>query len=504
MITRMKTILAADLFCGAGGSSSGAQLACDELGFKLKLIAINHWDKAIATHSMNHPNAEHYCASLELINPRDLVGIGKLDLLIASPECIHHSTARGGRPINDQSRATAWCVTRWAEAVLPKAILVENVPEFLKWGPLVQKRIKGKLEWVPDPKRKGATFISWIQTLESLGYRVEWRKLVAANHGDPTSRERLFIQARRDRKPIRWPAPTHAPQTRASTMPLISSKPLLPYRTAREIIDWSIASESIFDRKKPLAPNTMTRIWRGLEKFSGLPFIVPQMSGGENRSVEQPLQTITTTSRGIGLCQPFIVVLRSHQDAQSLDEPINTICGSGAHHALCEPFIVGVEHTNANGGQVRAIDNPLPTVTGRAQFGLAQPYIIAVNHGKDDSRSYSLDQPMPTVTSVDAWALAQPYLIKFNGTGGAHSLTEPLDTVTVKDRFGLVQPECQPGATVALLDIKFRMLQPHELAAAMSFPKSYHFVGTREERVKQIGNAVPVQTAKALCKAILG
>lgn len=553
-----KTLTIADLFCGAGGTLEGATQACEELGIKVRAVAVNHWDVAVQTHSANHPSADHYCASLELVNPRELVEIGKLDLLIASPECSHHSQARGGRPVNDQSRATAWCVTRWAEAVLPKAILVENVPAFLTWGPLKQKRIKGRLEWVPDPKRKGQTFLSWVATLESLGYKVEWKTLNAADYGDPTSRVRLFIQARRDRKPIVWPQPTHAPKEQLKkTRPLFahSAKSLQPHRPARDIIDWSLKGESIFGRKRPLSPNTMARIVRGLEKFCGLPFIVPQLSGGANRTVDQPVPTITTTSRGIGLCQPFIVVLRNHadaqsleeplktlttggnfgiaepfivrlrggQDAQSIDDPLSAITTKGAHHALCQPFIM----VNRNNNAPKSVDEPLPPLctgnhmyliepfltgyngnhnsrgNGDQRSARIDPFIIPLNHGKADMRHYSIDRPFPTITSFDAWALIRPCIVKYYGTAYAQSVDAPLGTVTSKDRFGLVEPVLEEGEGIALLDVRFRMLQPHELAAAMSFPKGYVFMGTREQKVKQIGNAVAVNMAKALCKAII-
>jgi DNA (cytosine-5)-methyltransferase 1 len=538
----MKTFNLVDLFCGAGGTSTGAAEACESLGYKLNLIAINHWDKAIETHSANHPDAKHLCANIELINPRELVEIGKLDLLVASPECTHFSNARGGRPVNDQSRATAWCAIRWAEAVLPKAILVENVPAFLTWGPLIRKRIKGKLEWVPDPKQKGETFISWVNNLESLGYKVSWKKLRATDYGDPTSRERLFIQARRDGKPIVWPTPTHcAALEKSENSSLFPSAQMQPYRTTREIIDWSIKGESIFNRKKPLSPNTLRKIFIGLQKCSGLPFIVPQLSGGVPRSVENPLQTITTTSRGIGLCEPYVVTLRNNNIPQSVDQPPSTICAQGTHHMLCEPFIVRYNGSHANrkdgDGRSFSVDKPLSTLDTSNRFGLVEPFVIAANHGKDDRPPYKLDSPFPTVTSVDAWGLIEPfiinsggpeikargvseplntilareylslvtpYLVKYNGTANAISIDEPLDTVTSKDRFALAVPNFKEGNGYFLLDILYRMLLPRELAAAMSFPRSYVFLGNREQQVKQIGNAVPVQLAKALVTAILG
>jgi DNA (cytosine-5)-methyltransferase 1 len=151
-------VKAIDLFCGAGGTSTGLLEACRDLGTAVELTAINHWPTAVATHSANHPDAKHLCASVDDVNPRSLYKEGELDLLWASPECMSHSNARGGKPINDQSRATAHCITRWADALRPPVILVENVAEFLRWGDLDSQRKR-------DPKRQGKTFLAWVSML---------------------------------------------------------------------------------------------------------------------------------------------------------------------------------------------------------------------------------------------------------------------------------------------------------------------------------------------------
>lgn len=551
-----KPIKAVDLFCGAGGTSLGLTLASKEAGLKLNLVAINHWPTAIETHSANHPQVEHFCTNLDSVDPRQLVPGGKLDLLVASPECIHHSIARGGKPINDQSRASAWRVIEWASQLQVKNILIENVKEFRTWGGL---GVNGR----PLKRRKGETYLAFLAALRSLGYTVEDRVLNAADFGDPTSRERLFIQARLGRKPIVWPEPTHAPAAKPKSQ-TVSNGQLFdishnrkPYRTAREIIDWSLPSESIFTRKRPLKPNTLNRIFRGLEKFAGILFIVPQEGDDRVRSIDRPLQVIKTQSRGIGLvepflvkyfggadgqsvdqplptttanyehyglCQPFIVLLRNNQSAQSIDRPLTTLTTKGAHHGLCQPYVVVLR----NNADAQSLDDPLRTLTTGGNFGLAQPFLVQMDHSKSEIPGRDIDRPMPTITSADAMGVAQPFivpffgerdgqqprphsvdqplesfLVKYNGTGGAMALEEPLDTVTAKDRFGLVQMLIRQGYEVGLLDIHFRMLQPHELAAAMSFPKTYFFAGNREQKVRQIGNAVAVQTAKALCLSIL-
>jgi DNA (cytosine-5)-methyltransferase 1 len=246
------------------------------------------------------------------------------------------------------------------------------------------------------------------------------------------------------------------------------------WRPARDIIDWSIESQSVFSRKKPLAPATMARIAAGLRKFGG-------------RSAE-----------------PFLVVLRNHQDASSLDKPVPTLTTSGANFALCEPFIVPL---NRRKDRMRGVDEPLQTVTATSSdIGLVEPFVMSMEHSKrapesfimptnhgNDGRTYSLARPMPTVTTVDAWAVVEPFLLSYYGTENMRPIGEPAPTVTTKDRFGLVEVDGMQ------LDIRFRMLQPHELAAAQGFPADYQFTGTREARVKQIGNAVPVNLARALC-----
>lgn len=437
-----------DLFCGGGGTSTGAVQACKELGIDVKLTAINHWDKAIATHSTNHPDAVHHCQSLEQVNPRDVVPGGYLDLLVASPECIWHSNARGGKPINDQRRSSAWQVLRWAEALYIKDILIENVKEFRKWGPLDQFNH-------PIKSKEGEIFDSFINALKALDYQVDYRVFNAADYGDHTKRERLLIRARRGGGHISWPDPTHSQFSRVGTE---------KWRPAEEIIDWSIPNPSIFTRKRPLKPNTLARIATGLKKF-----------GGDR-------------------LEPFLVTLRNHSNPQSLLEPIPTITAGGNHIGLCQPFIVP-QFSNA---APKPVSEPLGTITTTSRgIGLCEPVVIPINHGKNDHRAYSLKDPFPTVTTADTWGLVEAFLLQYNGTADVQPLSEPIPTITGKDRFGLVVVDGHA------LDIRFRMLYPKELAAATSFPETYVFKGTREDTVKQIGNAVPVRLAKAHIKHII-
>jgi DNA (cytosine-5)-methyltransferase 1 len=515
--------MAADLFCGAGGTSTGLLLACNEIGAQLDLLAINHWNIAIDTHTANHPHAQHLCESLDNVDPRKVVEGGRLNVLVASPECTHHSNARGGRPVSDQSRASAWHILRWAEALYIDNIIIENVKEFRSWGPI---GVNGR----PLKKFKGQTFQSFIDSLKSLGYQVEDRVLNAAYYGDPTTRERLFIMARRGGRKITWPEPTHFPAGHAQ---LFQGE---KWRTAREIIDWKLEGNSIFNRKRPLAPATLARIEAGLRKFGGKdaePFLVilrrhatamsvdgpvPTLTAGGNHvglcqpfvfahqrrgnsptSVDEPIQTVTATSSDFALVEPFIVPQFGEAAPRSIDRPLGTITTTSRGVGLCEPFLVQVNHGDeGNGSRARrahSVDEPMPTVTTKRGTALIEPFMLGQQSG---SVPRSVEQPVPTIATDGAIALIEPFLVKYNGTAKAQHVDEPLDTVTTKDRHGLV--DCERDGY--RLDIRFRMLQPAELARAQGF-EGYEFKGNREAVVKQIGNAVPVNLAKALCREVL-
>jgi DNA (cytosine-5)-methyltransferase 1 len=537
-------IYAADLFCGAGGTSTGLVRALKKRGYQtedINLLAINHWKVAIATHTANHPWAQHMDSNLDNIDPRKVVPGGYLDLMVASPECTHHSRARGGKPKSDQSRASAWNVIRWCEAVNIQNVLIENVPEFRDWGPLYEdcncgvgidsdiKQHSKKCHWqTPILKLKGRIYRAFLSSLRAMGYNVSDRVINCADFGDPTTRKRLFILARKGKK-VHWPEPTHHKTGGAD---LFGKRQT--WKPARDVIDWTIPGKSIFDRKKALSVNTMRRIMRGLEKYSGLPFVIGQQSAAAPRSVSDPVPTVAGAG-AISLVQPYLVSMYGQSNAGSIEEPVPTVTAQGQHLYLVEPYIVKLFGTS----NAAPINEPLPTVVSSGNhLYLAEPFIVACNHGKDENRSYSVDQPLPAVTSVDAWGMVQPFLVSYHGasyeggervcsvdnpmptvatnnqfglvepfivqyygTGQAKSVNEPLDTITGKDRFGLVLP-LQDGSK-AIVDIRFRMLQPHELSAAMSFPKDYKFFGNRSEKVKQIGNAVPGKTAEALINTLL-
>jgi DNA (cytosine-5)-methyltransferase 1 len=425
---------------------------------KVNLTAINHWERAIETHAANHPSAEHFCQSVEHIDPTKAVPSQRLDLLWASPECTHHSIARGGRPRSDQSRASAWLILKWLSELYVKRVIIENVPEFMSWGPLDNTGH-------PIQSQKGKTFRAFISSLRSLGYTVDWKLLTAADYGDPTTRRRLFIQAVKGRKRIMWPQITH----------MDGPENLMGYqqwRPARDIIDWSIPGTSIFDRKKPLADATIRRIAAGIEKYWK------------------------------DYAKPFLAVLYGTGTAKSLDMPLSAVTASGAHHALIEPapLLLGQQ----SGATARPADQPVPTVATAGAISIIEPFITRYQGSHEgeadgDSRNHVIERPLPTVDTSNRYGLLEPLLTDFRFSNKPYPASNPLGTVVTKSHIGLLEPSINPR-----LDIRFRMLKNHELKRAQGFPDDYVITGNTTEQTKQIGNAVPVNTAKALALAAMG
>lgn len=413
----MKNINVIDMFCGGGGESTGIFDAAKQYDFKINMSAINHWERAIETHSANYPSAEHRCENVQHIEPNTLMASKNTDLLWASPGCQHFSTARGAKPRSESMRSPAWEVLRFAEELRPKRIIIENVPEFRTWGPLDEN---GKI----IKECKGNTFNAFISGLKSLNYIVDYQILCAADYGAATSRRRLFIQAvRKDcAKKIIWPEKTNVK----------GGDLILPnWHTASEIIDWTIPCQLISERKKPLAAATMRRIEYGIREFWG----------------EEAV--------------PFIARLYGNSTAESIKKPLSTISCSGAHHMLIQPFITAIGQTSAK------------------------------------QRNRKLTEPLSTICTKQEHCLVKPMLVQYYGNGHAVPLSDPIPTLTTKDRYALVNPEHSN------YELGFRMLQPNELAAATGFPSDYKFTGTKVEVVKQIGNAVPPNFAKAIFGQIL-
>ncbi len=427
-------VYAADLFCGAGGASRGLGRACERLGRPVDLVAINHWPKAVATHERNHPWARHHCARVESLDPRKVVPGGMLDLIVAGVECTHHSRARGGKPMSDQSRASAWHVLHWAEMLHVREVLIENVAEFVQWGPL-------DADGRPVPEKKGATFRAFVSALESLNYSVEWRLLTAADYGDPTTRRRFFLRARLGGGAIEWPDATHNRDGVSG---------LQPWRTARQIIEWGNLGESIFRRRRPLADRTVARIAEGIRRFCGEyaePFLVMLYGSSTVRSVDRPCPTVTAGSGHIGLAQPFLLPPDGpmrHDEVQaprSVDRPMHTVRAERGGGHLVLPFLLQANQGNKPGARANSVDKPLGTVVAKNHLGLVAPYLVRFDHAGGDrpvTAPRSVDDPVPTVTGKTGLGLATPFIlphdqfVERNGLSLIDSVDDPLRTVKAR------------------------------------------------------------------------
>lgn len=307
-----------DMFCGAGGESQGIDWSAKKAGVEIEMFAINHWQRAIETHQANFPDAEHICRDVADITPSDLIPGKKVALGWFSPACTHFSVARGGKPCDDQSRITPFTILDWLDKLTVDRVIIENVPEFRSWGPLDPKTHR------PIPEKKGETFNAYIGMLRALGYTVDHDVLNAADFGAPTTRRRLFIQAVREGsgKSILWPEVSHLRPSPNST--LIGGA--LPWVPARSIIDWTIPSEPIHSRSRPLSPKTMERVREGLIRYCGKEFLICMEHGGRVLPVEVPVPTITTAKGGaIALVEPFIIDYYGNGTTHTLSDPLPTV-----------------------------------------------------------------------------------------------------------------------------------------------------------------------------------
>ncbi|MCO7218089.1 DNA cytosine methyltransferase [Halomonas sp. OfavH-34-E] len=496
--------LVVDNFAGGGGASEGIEQA---LGRPVDL-AINHDATAIAVHTANHPGSEHSVADVWDIDPETAAAGRPVGLAWFSPDCRHHSKAKGGRPVSKSVRGLAWVAARWAAKVKPRVIALENVEEFLDWGPLI-KNAKGQL--VPDPARKGQTFNGFVRALRRHGYQVDWGILKACDFGAPTIRRRLFLVARRDGLPITWPKPTHGDPG----SPAVRRGKLQPWRTAAECIDWSIPCPSIFERQRPLADATLRRIAKGVMRYvvkSGEPFIVKAnhtaswYNAFRGQSLHDPLQTVTV-SPGFAVVSPTLIQTgygeRVGQAPRVLDthRPLGTVVAGGQKHALVSAFLCK-HYTGVVGDDLR---KPLPTITAtdhNAPVAVSLVNLKGSERGGRDPR-----QPMPTICAGGTHAAAvAAFLVKYYGQGVGQVMNDPMHTMPTKDRFGLVTVTIA-GEQYAIVDIGMRMLQPHELAAAQGFPDHYEFAQVngkpvpKYQQVRLIGNSVCPPLAKAIVEA---
>ena len=401
-----------DNFAGGGGASTGIEIG---LGVTVA-AAINHDPAAILMHKTNHPYTEHYQASVWDIDPREVCRGRPVAGAWFSPDCKHFSKAKGAALVNREIRGLAWITLRWAALVRPRVIMLENVEEFQTWGPVR----KGK----PVKKLAGTTFRKFISQLRDLGYAVEYRELVAADLGAPTTRKRFVLIARCDGRPIVWPERTHAPRDSEE----VRSGRLKPWRSAAEIIDWSLPCPSIFESKaeilekyglkavRPLADNTMRRIIRGVDKFtirSGEPFIVP--TGYGERKGQAP---------------------RVHD----IEEPLPTVVGSGKHN-LCRPLLTPylAECNHAGGGHIADPREPYKTITAKHTGGIVAPSLIQYHTEQTENvRASGLGVPINTVDASNRYGLACANLVEYYTGGRPLDVTDPMHTVTSHDREAVV------------------------------------------------------------------
>lgn len=491
-----------DCFAGGGGASTGLEIAFG----RSPDIAINHDPEAIAMHEMNHPDTIHLNANIWQVDPDDIVRKhGPIAGLWASPDCTHHSKAKGGKPLKKNLRDLAWTVVLWAQRGKPEVIWMENVEEFKQWGPLDEN---GR----PCPARKGTEFRRWVGALRSAGYKVDWWELRASDYGAPTIRKRLFVVARRDGLPITRPPATHGPG-----MP----RPHIP---VANIIDWSIPCPSIFLTReearelyrqtgirvnRPLVDNTLRRIAKGVKRYiidAEEPFFVTYaQQGGANRSGQNPLHTICASHKDQNAIAvaAFMAQHNSGVVGHSLDKPLSTLTATCTQQALVAAHMMPWYGASV----ARSAAEPSGTITagGGGKQALVTGHMMNL-HGAD-RRASAVTRPLGTVCAQgNHHALVAPFLQKYYGTDQDPSMSEPLHTITTKDRFSLVSVSVG-GERLVMTDIGMRMLVARELYDAQSFPRDYTIDRTRfgplsrTSQTRMVGNSVPPKLAAAVAKA---
>lgn len=463
-----------DNFAGGGGASTGIEIATG----RLVALAVNHDPAAILMHRTNHPYTEHFQASVWDIDPKAVCRGRPVGLAWFSPDCKHFSKAKGAALVDRKIRGLAWITLRWAATVRPRVIILENVEEFQTWGPVR----KGK----PVKRLAGTTFRKFIDQLTELGYTVEYRELIAADYGAPTSRKRFYLVARCDGKPIVWPKPTHS-KTGADGLP--------KWRSAAEIIDWSLPCPSVFASKaeimeryglkavRPLAKNTMRRVIRGVDKFtirSGKPFIVP--TGYGERKGQAP---------------------RVHD----MDAPVPTVVGTGKEN-LCRPLLAPVTVTNTSNSVGGTVGAPVHTVTTAGNQMLVTPSLVSIGQTGGGDRIRDLREPVPTTVSKQEACLVSPSLIQYHTEQTEHvrasGLGTPINTVDASNRYGLTCAnlvEYYTGGRPLDVQDPLHTVTSHDREAVVAAHIAKYYGGVVGEKV---GEPLPTVTAidhNAVCAA---
>lgn len=526
-----------DLFCGAGGTSAGVHLAN---GNSKVVFCVNHDLNAIESHRLNHPYAKHLTEDIR--NPEVLFWLklrvnalrklypGCKITVWASLECTNFSKAKGGQPRDADSRTLAEHLFMYLDAIDPDYLMIENVIEFMCWGPLDDK---GK----PLSRKRGQDYLKWVDKVKSYGYKFDWKELNAANYGAYTSRTRYFAQFAKHGLPIAWPEQTHAKKAKKEQGLFQNLK---PWKPVKEVLNLQHEGKSIFNRKKPLVENTLKRIYAGLVKFvadGDDSFIKKYYSGrpaGKVISINGPAGTVTTVDgQSIVKCD-FLLKYNSrnrngHYKPPSMDNPSPTVSTQGRLGIINADFL----QSYYGNGNAHSTDEPCPTIPTKDRFGKISTHFIDQQFG--NSKPSGLDQPLGAITQNPKYAFvnakSEPllesnshYLMnpQFKNTG--NSVNKPAPTVIArqdKKPLGLISCESGSGfiipvyeddfetmikiklfmAYFGIVDIKMRMLEVEELMRIQGFPKDYKLVGTKTEQKKYIGNSVEVTVAKAIFEA---
>ena len=553
-------LLYIDLFCGAGGTSSGVEKAFANGDKCAEVIAcVNHDPNAIASHAANHPHTLHFTEDIRTLKLSPLVSHlenkkrenpGALVVLWASLECTNFSRAKGGQPRDADSRTLAEHLFRYIEALKPDYIQIENVEEFMCWGELDEH---GK----PVSKDKGSSYLRWVRHVRQYGYDFDWRILNAADFGAYTSRKRFFGQFARKGLPIAFPVPTHAKEVEENSLFHVYEK----WKPVREVLDLDDEGSSIFEKKKPLCERTLERIYAGLVKFVAggkkqheawiLKYNSMNRQGNYSPpSLDEPCPVVATQNRlGMVKCRFLSKQFSGRPDDKniSVERPAGSIT-TVDHHAFITAYYGGADHNYS-------LDRPSAVVTTRARFGFVNPQFLSAFYG--NGHNSSVEKPSPTVTTKDRLAMVQPKFIlnyRFNNTGS--SIDEPAPTICTVGQIGvancqyLMNPQYQSEggsidkpcftliarmdkmppylistekgigiaiyeddspmtkkvkefmAMYGIVDIKMRMLKIVELKRIMGFPEDYTLIGTQAEQKKFIGNAVEVNMSRVLCEAL--
>jgi DNA (cytosine-5)-methyltransferase 1 len=546
----MISMLYIDLFCGAGGTSTGVEKARLENEQCAKVIAcVNHDANAIASHAANHPDALHFTEDIRKLELSPMVEhLAKCKaqypdayiVLWASLECTNFSKAKGGQPRDADSRTLAEHLFRYIEAIEPDYIQIENVEEFMSWGDMDEN---GK----PISMDKGRLYQKWVHNVKKYGFDFDYRILNAADYGAYTTRKRFFGIFAKKGLPITFPEPTHCKNGRKD---MFSS--LERWKPVKEVLDFSDEGETIF-RAKPLAEKTLERIYAGLVKF---------VAGGKDaflsryntvrpqdtcKSVDEPCGVLTTENRFAKVQVSFLSKQFSgHPESKnvSVEEPAGTITCRD-HHAF-----VSAHYGN---GFNRSVNEPSATVTTKDRLSLVTPRFIA-NEYSGGGQHTSIDNICPAILTNPKQKLitCKPWIMNTSFSNIGSSIEEPAQTITANRKWHyLMNPQFNSAgrsvdnpcftliarmdkmppylvvtetgrvaveiydtdspmtrkikefmALYGIVDIKMRMLRIPELKKIMGFPEDYMLIGTQADQKKFIGNAVEVNMARVLCEAL--